>query len=105
MLIIFVLIVIKKSLFCKGVLDMKWSEIKKQYPDKFILIGNIVEERISDNQSKVIEANVLETSDDGKEIMRAYRQYKQKGLDVLYSLPTTSEEFIVRNVPFKGILR
>ncbi|HHC24120.1 MAG TPA: hypothetical protein ENK58_01710 [Desulfobacterales bacterium] len=84
---------------------MKWSEIKKQYPDKFILIGNIVEKRISESQSEIIEAKVLEISDNGKEIMRAYRQYKQKGLDVLYSLPATSEEFIVRNVPFKGILQ
>ena len=84
---------------------MKWSEIKKQYPDKFILIGNIVEKRISESQSEIIEAKVLEISDNGKEIMRAYRQYIQKGLDVLYSLPATSEEFIVRNVPFKGILQ
>ena len=82
---------------------MKWSEIRKQYPDKFILIGDIVEERISENQSKVIEAKILEVADDGKEIMQAYRLYKQKGLEVLYTLPTTPEEFIVKNVPFKGI--
>ena len=48
---------------------MKWSEIRKQYPDKFILIGDIVEERISENQSKVIEAKILEVADDGKEKM------------------------------------
>ena len=83
---------------------MKWSEIKKQYPHKFILIGDIVEERISENQSKIIEAKVLEIRDNGKDIMQVYRQYKQQGVDVLYSLPTTPEEFIVRNVPFKGIL-
>ena len=81
---------------------MKWSEIKKQYPHKFILLGDIVEERISENQSKIIEAKVLEIRNNGKEIMQAYRQYKQKGVDVLYSLPTTPEEFIVRNVPFRG---
>ena len=84
---------------------MKWSEIRKQHPDKFILIGDIVEEKISDNQSQVIEAKVLEVYEDGKEIMKAYSQYKQKGLEVLYTLPTTPEEFIVKNVPFKGILK
>ncbi|MCP4350547.1 MAG: hypothetical protein GY795_34195 [Desulfobacterales bacterium] len=49
---------------------MKWSEIKKQYPNKFILIGDIVEERISENQSEIIEAKVLEVSDNGKESMQ-----------------------------------
>ena len=83
---------------------MKWADIKKQYPNKFILIGDIVEEKISNNQSKIIDAKVLETRDTGKEIIQVYRQYKQKGMEVLYSLPTTPEEFIVRNVPFKGRL-
>jgi len=83
---------------------MKWSEIRKQYPNKFILIGDILEETISETQSKIIEGKVLKISDNGKEIRQAYQQCKQKGLNVLYSLPTTPEEFIVENVPFKGIL-
>ncbi len=83
---------------------MKWSEMRKKYPDKFILIGDLVEEKISETQSKIIEGKILKVSDDGKEIREAYQQYKQKGIEVLYSLPTTSEEFIVENVPFKGIL-
>ena len=84
---------------------MKWSEIKKRHPDKFVLIGDIVEEKITDTKSKIIEGTVLETSDDGKEIRRFYQEYKQKGLDVLYSLPSTSEEFIVEDIPYKGIIR
>lgn len=83
---------------------MKWSEMRKKYPDKFILIGDLVEEKISETQSKIIEGKILKVSDDGKEIREAYQQYKQKGIEVLYSLPTTSEEFRVENVPFKGIL-
>lgn len=83
---------------------MKWSEMRKKYPDKFILIGDLVEEKISETQSKIIEGKILKVSDDGKEIREAYQQYKQKGIEVLYSLPTTSQEFIVENLPFKGIL-
>lgn len=83
---------------------MKWSEMRKKYPDKFILIGDLVEEKISETQSKIIEGKILKVSDDGKEIREAYQQYKQKGIEVLYSLPTTSEELIVENAPFKGIL-
>ncbi len=84
---------------------MKWSTIRQQYPDKFILIGNLVEESISHTKSKILEGEVLEVSDDGKEIRKKYREYKQRGLNVLYALPSTSQEFIVENVPFKGILK
>ena len=84
---------------------MKWLEIKKKYPEKFILLGDIVEEKISQNQSRILEANILETSDKGKEIMHAYRLHKKKGLHVLFTLPTTPEDLIVKNVPFKRILK
>ncbi len=33
---------------------MKWADIKKRYPNKFLLIGDIVEERISEDESQVI---------------------------------------------------
>lgn len=84
---------------------MKWSAIKRQYPDKFILIGDIIEEQISENKSKILEGKVLEISDNGKDIMKAYQNYKKKGYEVLYSLPSTQEEFIIRNVPTKRILK
>lgn len=76
-------------------LIMKWEEIRQQYPEKFVLLGDVVEEKVSDNQSKILEANVLEASGDGKEILMAYRKYKRMGMDVLYSLPTTPTEFII----------
>lgn len=84
---------------------MQWSEIRKQYPNKFILIGDIVEEKISTSQSKILEGTVLSTSNDGQEIRRAYQQCKHQGREVLFSLPSTPEEFIVENVPYKGIIR
>ena len=84
---------------------MKWSKIRQQYPDKFVLIGNLVEESLSNTKSKILEGEVLEVSDDGKGIRKKYREYKQRGLNVLYALPSTSQEFIVENVPFKGILK
>ncbi|MEW6621443.1 MAG: hypothetical protein AB1422_19275 [bacterium] len=84
---------------------MKWAEIRKQYPNKFVLIGEILEEKISETQSKILEGTVLKISDKGKEIRRVYQQYKHKGKEVLYSLPSTPEEFIVENIPYKGIIR
>lgn len=84
---------------------MKWHEIRKKYPNKFILLGDIVEENISKTQFRVLEANILEVSDSGQTIRQAYQKYKKKGLNILYSLPSTPEDFIVENIPVKGILR
>lgn len=84
---------------------MKWSEIRSQHPDKFILIGDIVEERISESKSKILEGNILEISDDGKSIREAYRRFRNKGFNVLYSLTTTPLEFVVEDVPIKGVLK
>ncbi|MBU0700062.1 hypothetical protein KKE26_02005 [bacterium] len=84
---------------------MQWLEIRKQYPNKFVLIGEIVEEKMSETQSKILEGTVLKISDNGKEIRQVYQQYKHKGKEVLYSLPLTPEEFIVENIPYKGIIR
>jgi len=36
---------------------MQWADIKNKYPDKFILIGNIVEEKIDD--SKLLSQNMV----------------------------------------------
>jgi hypothetical protein len=83
---------------------MKWSEIRLLYPSKFILIGDIVdivEQKISKTKSKILEGNVLEISDDGKEIFKAYRRYKKKGMNVLFSLPKTNSEFSKRMYQLK----
>ncbi len=84
---------------------MKWSEIRNRYPNKFILIGDLIEESISETKSRVLEGNILKVSENGKEIRQAYQKYKRQGMNVLYSLPTTPQDFIVENIPFKGILR
>ena len=63
---------------------MQWSEIRKQYPSKFVLLGEIVEEKMSETQSKILEGTVLKISDNGKEIREVYQEYKHKGREVLY---------------------
>ncbi len=47
---------------------MKWSGIRQKYPNKFILIGNIVEKEITETHSRIIAGDVLEVSTDGKTI-------------------------------------
>ena len=84
---------------------MKWPDIRKQYPNKFILLGDLVEEKISETHRRIVAGTVLQVSDDAKEIRKAYRAYQQKGQEVIYSLPSTPQEFVVEDVPFMGLLQ
>lgn len=84
---------------------MKWTEIRNQHPDKFILLGDIVEEVVSETRSRIVKGTILKVSDEAKEIRQLYKKYKDQGDSVLYALPSTPEEFIVENVLYMGILR
>ena len=76
---------------------MKWPEIKRIYPDKFILIGDIEEERISDTKCRIFGGKIIQTSEEASVILKAYQDYKEKGSEVLYALPNTPEDFIIEN--------
>jgi hypothetical protein len=82
---------------------MKWQEIKQQHPNKFILLGNVIEEKIHENKYRILEGSVFEVSDDGKEIIKLYRKYKKQDSHVLFSLPTTPSDFIIEDIPVTGI--
>ncbi len=83
---------------------MKWSEIRRQHPSKFILIGDVEEERLTQHSFRVAGGSVLLVSDDPKEIFRAYRQHKERGENVLYSLPLTPEDFVVEEEAVLGVM-
>jgi hypothetical protein len=84
---------------------MQWTEIRRQYPDKFILLGELVEEKISDTTCRIVAGDILQVSDNAKEIRKTYQEYTQRGKSVIYALPGTPEDFIVEDVPFMGLLR
>ncbi len=83
---------------------MQWVDIKRKYPDKFILIDDIVEKDINGSTSRVISGIVIAVTDNLKEIMKLYDHSKKLGKNVLYALPSTPDEFLIENVPFMGIL-
>jgi len=78
---------------------MKWTEIRQKHPNKFILIGDVVEEKISGTKYRILEGTILRVSKDGKEIRKAYQQHKKKDMNVLFSLPTTPMDFIILGSP------
>jgi hypothetical protein len=78
--------------------QMKWHEIKQQHPDKFILLGDVIEEKIYENKFRILGGRVLKVSDDGKEIIKFYREYKKQDSNVLFTLPTTPSDFIIEDI-------
>jgi hypothetical protein len=84
---------------------MRWIDIRKQFPNRFVLLENVIEEKLSEKESRIISGDVLETSDDVKAIMKAYREQAAMGKKVIYSLPNTPDDFIVEDVAFMGIMR
>ena len=68
-------------------------------------MDDLKEEKVSENKYRILEGNILKISDNGKEIRKSYQEHKKKGLNVLFSLPTTPIDFIIEDVPVKGILQ
>ncbi len=83
---------------------MKWIDIRNKYPDKFILIGDVEEERVSEESFRVVGGKVLMATEEPQRLFKAYKEHKEKGENVLYSLPTTPGDFIVEEKAFMGIL-
>ncbi len=83
---------------------MIWCEIRSKYSNHFILLGNVDEKEIRKNTFLILGGEVLKVSTNHSEIQKAYREYQTQGKEVLYSIPSTPEEFIVEDIPYKGIL-
>jgi hypothetical protein len=73
-----------------------WFTSEKRRAEEACLINNSSLAPFSLLLHFLLEGNILEMSDDGKEIFNAYRRYKKKGMNVLFSLPKTDSEFSKR---------
>ena len=82
---------------------MKWCQIRAKYPDQFILLKNYHTEPVDDNHFRVTEGEVIAIHTDFREIQKQYKQYRIKGVDVIFCLPQT-EDFIVETAPMMGFL-
>ena len=64
-----------------------------------------IEEKIYENKYRILGGRILKVSDDGKEIRKLYQEYKKQDSNVLFSLPSTPFDFIVEDIPVKGIVK
>ena len=69
---------------------MKWEEVRKLYPNKFVKV-EVLESHTIEDKEYVDEVAVIKSIDDSKEAMREF--VKCKGQQVVYS--TKHSEFIM----------
>lgn len=79
---------------------MKWEEVRKLYPNKFVKI-EILESHIIENKEYVDDVAVIKAIDDSKEAMREFVKCKDR--QVIFS--TKNKEFIMDVVKHIGIRR
>ena len=53
--------------------------MRNQYPDQFILIGNVIEEKMTESTFRILGGELIEVSKDPKKILCLYQEYKRKG--------------------------
>lgn len=83
---------------------MEWSEIRRRHPGKFVLLGDVEEQRMDAERFRVRGGTVLLATDDPQMLFKAYRERKGRGENVIYALPATPEEFIVEEKAILGVL-
>lgn len=79
---------------------MTWEKIRQAFPKRFVLLKNCRSSR-SGNVLTILAAEVVESSEDGKDIFHRYREHKNKER-VLFGY-TGWEQFEVEERPFLGI--
>lgn len=55
---------------------LTWEEIRKQFPDKFVLLDNCEEQPIDATHSQILGDEVVLVTSDGKQV---FDEYKRRG--------------------------
>ena len=79
---------------------MTWSEIRKTYPNTYILLKNFGESRHGDKIT-ILSGEVLQTSQDPKTIYHQYKTNKERE-KIIFGY-TGWETFEIEEHPFIGI--
>jgi len=85
---------------------MLWSEIRKIYPDQWLIIEAIEAHTSPNNRRKLDKIAVLEICDDGDAAMSKYRQlHTQYPEREFYFVHTNRKELDIRERQWVGIRR
>jgi hypothetical protein len=85
---------------------MIWSEIRKAYPDQWLIVEALEAHTTSDNKRQLERLAVIERCADGKEAFQSYRRLHQSYPHrEFYFLHTSRDELDIREQKWLGIRR
>jgi len=85
---------------------MQWSEIRKDYPNQWLVIEALEAHTTQDNRRQLKRIAVIERCSDGSAAMQSYRRLHQQYPDrEFYFVHTSREELDIREQQWLGIRR
>jgi len=85
---------------------MTWAEIRKAYPEQWLVVEALEAYTTEDNQREVGRLAVIEQCDDGSHAMQSYRRLHQQYPDrEFYFVHTSREELDIEVRYWLGVRR
>jgi hypothetical protein len=83
---------------------MQWPEIRRAYPDQWLIIEALQAHSTPDHRRILEKVSVVEQSTDGSAAMRSYRSLHQQYPErEFYFVHTSREELVIRERQWLGI--
>lgn len=79
---------------------MKWEEVRKIYPNRFVKF-EVIESHIEEDKEYIDEVAIIKSIPDGKEALKEFKECKEGQL--IYS--TNKEKVIIQLIKHVGIRR
>lgn len=85
---------------------MKWSDVRKKYPDQWLIIEALEAHTTKENIRQIGDLAVIETCADGDQAMARYRELHQKYPQrEFYFIHTRKDDLIIKERQWHGIRR
>lgn len=76
-----------------------FQEIRKLYPDDFLVLIEPEENQVSVNEVEVTGAKEVKAYKTGNEMYQVYKELKKSGVKATFCLPDYKDRFIIQQIP------
>jgi hypothetical protein len=80
-----------------------FQEIRKQFPNEFLILVHPREVQIDQHWIEVTGAEEVIAFDSGEEMFREYKELKKKDQQIRFCTPYYKEKFTIEQIPTLGI--
>lgn len=81
-----------------------FKEIRKRHPDKFLVLLNCVEERVSSNSIRIVDAEEARAFETFQDMYRAYKVLRKENRATRFCTPAYIDELVLEQIPSLGVM-